>query len=220
MHTSSPRRRGTAAVIGVVSVAVIALSLVGLVALGILRAFDPFGTEEVDRSGATVVERIRDLEEFTAAEGSFTQDVDIEEDARWVPDFIRGERAVIIVSGTVRATVDLGGLDADAVTVDDEAGRIRLVLPEPTLSDAEIDESSARVVSRSRGLLDRVGDLFAENPTDDAELYEAAEDKVNDAARESDLIEQARANTEEWMETFLGAAGFDEVEISWQDRSE
>src|SRR6056297_877796 len=103
MDTPEPRRRWTAALIGVISLAVIAVSLAALVVVGVLRAIDPFGTDEVDRSGATVVEQVRDLEEFTAAEGSFTQDVDIEEDTRFVPDFIRGERAVIIVSGTVRA---------------------------------------------------------------------------------------------------------------------
>ena len=33
----------------------------------------------------------------------------------------------------------------------------------------------------------------------------------------ADLIEEARANTEQWLTTFLGAAGFDTVEITWQD---
>ena len=33
-----------------------------------------------------MLEQIRELEEFTAAEGTFTQDVDLEEDAKYLPE--------------------------------------------------------------------------------------------------------------------------------------
>jgi hypothetical protein len=62
-----------------------------------------------------------------------------------------------------------------------------------------------------------VGDFFSANPTDDAPLYQAAEDKVSAAAAQSDLVEQGRENTEDWLRTFLGAAGFKNVEITWTD---
>ena len=55
----------------------IALCLLGLLVVGVLYVVNPFGDETVDRSGPTVLERIRKLEEFTAAEGTFTQDVDL-----------------------------------------------------------------------------------------------------------------------------------------------
>ena len=51
-----------------------------LVVVGVIATIDPFGSETVDRSGPAVLEQIRELEEFTAAEGNFNQDVDIEED--------------------------------------------------------------------------------------------------------------------------------------------
>ncbi|MHB1137903.1 MAG: DUF4230 domain-containing protein [Microthrixaceae bacterium] len=197
--------------------AALVLCVVALVVVGFLFLFDPFSSETVDRSGPTVLQQIRTLEEFTAAEGSFTQDVDLEEDARYLPDFLKGERVVALVTGTVRATVDFGQLDEDAVQVDESTNTIRLRLPEPVLSDADIDEGSARVISRDRGLMDRVDDFFSANPTEDGPLYQAAEQKVEAAARESDLIDEARQNTEQWLTTFLGAAGFDHVEITWTD---
>ncbi len=196
----------------VVVVVVLAVSVVALIGV---MFFDPFGSETVDRSGPTVLQEIRELEEFTAAEGSFTQDVDLEEDAKFLPSFLSGQRVVALVTGTVRATVDFGQLDEGSVEVSDDGTTIRLTLPDPGLSDADIDESSARVISRERGLVDRVDDFFAGNPVDDAPLYEAAEKKVEAAARDSDLIEEARENTERWLTTFLGAAGFERVEISW-----
>ena len=193
------------------------VALLAVIALVAIVTFDPFASDTVDRSGPTMLEQIRELEEFTAAEGSFTQDVDLEEDARYLPDFLKGERVIAMVTGTVRATVDFSGLDEDAVQVDESTNTIRITLPEPTLSDADIDESSARIISRDRGLLDRADDFFSGNPTDDGPLYQAAEEKVETAARESDLIEEARANTEQWLTTFLGAAGFEHVEITWSD---
>ncbi len=198
-----------------VLVIIVAVLGVAVVFLGGILAFNPFASESVDRSGPTVLQEIRELEEFTAAEGSFTQDVDLEEDAKFLPSFLSGQRVVALVTGTVRATVDFGQLDEDAVEVSDDGTTIRLTLPDPVLSDADIDESSARIISRERGLVDRVDDFFAANPVDDAPLYEAAEEKVERAAKESDLIEEARANTERWLTTFLGAAGFEHVEISW-----
>jgi hypothetical protein len=207
------QRGGLVAVLAVL----LAVALLAVIALVAIVTFDPFASDTVDRSGPTMLEQIRELEEFTAAEGSFTQDVDLEDDARYLPDFLKGERVIAMVTGTVRATVDFSGLDEDAVQVDESTNTIRITLPEPTLSDADIDESSARIISRDRGLLDRADDFFSGNPTDDGPLYRAAEEKVEAAARESDLVEEARANTEEWLTTFLGAAGFEQVEITWSE---
>ena len=196
--------------------ALIAVAVLAVVIVGLIAIVDPFGTETVDRSGPAVLEQMRQLEEFTAAEGTFTQDVDLEEDAPYLPDFLKGERVVALVTGTVRGVVDFGALDDGAVIVDGDRTAIRVQLPDPVLSDVDIEESTARVIARERGLIDRIGDVFSSNPTDDSALYGAAEEKVAAAARESDLIEEARANTERWLRAFLGAAGFEEVEIDWQ----
>ena len=114
-----------------------------------------------------------------------------------------------------KATVDFSGLDEENVTVSDDGTTISLVLPEPELQDADIEESATRIVSRQRGVLDRVGDMISSNPFDDSELYEAAAQKLNNAAAEADLDTTAKENTEEWLETFLGAAGFERVVVSW-----
>ena len=88
-------------------------------------------------------------------------------------------------------------------------------MPTPELGDANIDEANTRVVARSRGILDRIGDVFSGNPFDDSDLYKAANKKLEAAAAKSDLQAQAKANTERWLKTFLGAAGFDTVNINW-----
>ena len=210
-------RNGANPTVFVVAVAVVVVVALGVVAVLAIAAFDPFASETVDRSGPALLVQVRKLEQFTAAEGSFTQDVDIEQDAKYLPDFLAGERVTALVTGTVRATVDFSGLDDDAVAVSEDGRTITLTLPEPVLSDADIEESSARIINRDRGLVDRFDDLISGNPTDDTPLFTEAERKVEKAASESDLVEEARRNTETWLTTFLEAAGFDEVVINWQD---
>jgi hypothetical protein len=204
-------------IVATVSLGIIAVALLGLLAFGVIGALDPFGSETVDRSGPALLQRIRTLEEFTAAEASFTQDVDLQDDANLLPDFIQGERVTALVTGSVRATVDFSQLDDDAVQVSDDRSTIRIRLPQPTLSDPEIDETSTRIVARQRGLLNRIEDAFSSNPFDDAEVYQAAQDKLDDAAADSDVLQQARDNTERWLTTFLQAAGFTNVEVSWTE---
>jgi hypothetical protein len=206
--------RAGLSVLATASLVLIALGLFALVIVGLLSVWDPFGTTTVDRSGPAVLQRIRTLEEFTAAEATFTQDVDIENDS-FLPGFIKGERVTAIVNGTVRATVDFGALGPNAIDVSDDGTTIRITLPDPELTDPEIDEGSARIVSRDRGIVDRIEDVFSGNPTDDTPVYREAEKKLEAAAKESDVIEQARTNTEQWLRTFLGAAGFERVEITW-----
>ncbi len=76
------------------------------------------------------------------------------------------------------------------------------------LSDADIEESTARVIAMDRGLVDRVDDFFAENPTDDTALFRSRRGEDRVGRSRLDLIDQARANTERWQQAFLGAAGF------------
>ncbi len=210
------RTRAGLGIVATASLVLIALGLLALVFVGLLNVWDPFGTTTVDRSGPAVLERIRTLEEFTAAEATFTQDVDLENDS-FLPGFVKGERVTAIVTGSVRATVDFSDLGPNSVKVSDDGTSIQVTLPDPQLADAEIDEGSARIVSRDRGIVDRIEDVFAGNPTDDSPVYQEAEKKLQSAAEKSDVIDQARTNTEQWLRTFLGAAGFDEVQINWAE---
>jgi cytochrome c556 len=114
--------------------------------------------------------KIKELEQFTAAEGQFVQTVDFERDAKYLPSFLKGERVVASVQGNVDATVDFGGLDQDAVKVSDDRRTITLRLPAPELQPADIEESSTKILTRDRGILDRTEDFFASSPTDDTPL--------------------------------------------------
>ncbi len=106
---------------------------------------------------------------------------------------------------------DLGD---DALQVSADGKSVTVHLPEPTLQQAQLDRDSTRVIARDRGVLDRVDDaLTTGNPSDDADLYARAEDKLSEAAAQSDLKAKAQSNTTDLMTKLLTDAGFEHVTV-------
>jgi hypothetical protein len=196
---------GAAAVAAGVGVAVAAGWLPNL--------FDPFAPRQVDRTGPAVLDALDDLSEYHAAQGTYQVLVDVEDDTAWLPASISGERTVLQATGSVDAVVDLSGLDADAIEVSEDGTGVTITVPEARLSDPRIDQGSTRVIDRERGLLDRIGGIFSDTPTDDQDLYVMAESRLSDAASESGLTARAEENTESMLEDLLGPLGFTQVEV-------
>lgn len=173
---------------------------------------NPFKTEEVDRTGPAVLQALADLHEYRAATGSYQVMVDIEEDARYLPSFLKGERTLFLAQGSVDAAVDFSGVGAEAVTVNpDDSVTIRL--PHAQLTKPAVDTAASRVVDRDRGLLDRLGSVFSDSPTGEQALYAVAEPKLRAAADESGLVARAHENTTQMLTRLLGALGFDKVDV-------
>ncbi|MET9969749.1 DUF4230 domain-containing protein, partial [Streptomyces sp. NPDC006356] len=81
---------------------------------------DLFGTETNDRSGPALLQSIQDMSRYDAASGNFQIVVDLEKDAKFLPDAIRGTRTLYVGAGTVDAYVDLGKVGENDVTVNDD----------------------------------------------------------------------------------------------------
>jgi len=207
---------GVAKVVGVIGA--VLLGWVGLHHIGDLipGIGNPFHTEKVDRSGPAVLKALNDLHEYKAASGSYQVMIDIEKDAKYIPSFIKGERTLFLAQGSVDAGVDFSGLGSGAVTVDPDHA-VTITLPHATLSKPVLDTAASHVVNRDRGLLDRIGSAFSDSPTGEQALYAAAEPKLRAAADESALIARADANTTQMLTKFLGALGFDHVNVVFQD---
>lgn len=191
---------------------ILVLGLTRLV--GLLPSFEnPFASEKVDRTQPALLEAIENLAEYRAASGHFQVIIDVEDDTRFVPSFIRGERTVFLAGGTVDASVDFTGLAEGAVERSEDGTAVTVRLPSAHLSEPRIDPERSYVVSRDRGLLDRAGSAFSDNPTSDRELYLQAEQKLSAAAVEAGLTERAEANTRAMLESMLASLGFDEVTV-------
>jgi hypothetical protein len=174
---------------------------------------NPFGRDVVDRSTTPLLVALEDLSEYHAATGTFQVVVDREVDTRYVPSVISGERVSFLATGTADAYVDFSELDTGRVALSPDGNSATIELPAPRLGEVRIDPAESRVLDRDRGLLERVGDAFGDNPVDDTELYALAEDRLAAAATGSDLRDRAEDNTRTMLTSLAGSLGVDEVEV-------
>ncbi len=204
----------------VAALAAVALLIVALIAA--VGSLNPFGSETKDRSGPVLLKSLEDLSQYRAASANMQVVVDVEQDDKLLPSFIRGERTLFVAAGTVDAAVDFSGLskDAGAVKVSDDRKAVTITLPAATLTEARLDPSRSRVYDRDRGITNRVEDVFSDNPGDEQPLYELATRKLSDAAKaDPELRKRAQENTRHMLEGMMRGLGFEQVTVRFQPAS-
>ncbi|KPI08246.1 DUF4230 domain-containing protein [Streptomyces mirabilis] len=201
------------AITAVVLVLVVLFAGLRLAVLPGLR--DLFGTQTHDRSGPALLKSIQDMSRYDAASGNFQVVVDLEKDAKYLPDAIRGTRTLYVGAGTVEAYVDLGSLAKKDVTVDADRTTATLRLPHAFLGKPALDPNRSYAVSKQRGLLDRLGDFFSDNPDSEQAVQKLAVKHIGDAAKDSELTKRAEENTTGMLDGLLRSLGFKEVSVSY-----
>ncbi|GAA2767909.1 DUF4230 domain-containing protein [Streptomyces paradoxus] len=176
---------------------------------------DLFGTDTHDRSGPALLKSIQDISRYDAASGNFQVVVDLEKDAKLLPDAIRGTRTLYVGAGTVDAYVDLGKIGENDVKVNGDRTSATLRLPHAQLGKPALDPDRSYAVSKQRGLFDRLGDLFSDNPNGEQAVQKLAVRHIGDAAKESELTARAESNTTGMLEGLLRSLGFKEVRVSY-----
>jgi hypothetical protein len=78
-----------------------------------------------------------------------------------------------------------------------------------------VDPQESYVASRDRGVLNRLGGVFSDNPTSERELYLAAERKIAVAAQTAGLQKRAEDNTRSMLTGLLGTLGYTDVHIEF-----
>ncbi|MGX1884742.1 DUF4230 domain-containing protein [Streptomyces sp. NPDC055287] len=215
----SPRRSrlpGWAKAAGVLAV-VVALLFAGS-RLSLLPDLDDFfGEETHDRSGPALLKSIQDMSRYEAASGNFQVVVDLEKDAKFLPDAVRGTRTLYVGAGTVGAYVDLGKVGEGQVTVNEDRTAATLRLPHARLGKPALDADRSYAVSKERGLLDRLGDFFSDNPADERAVNRLAARHIGEAAEESELAVRAEKNTTSMLQGLLRSLGFKDVTVHYGD---
>ncbi|MFE9396243.1 DUF4230 domain-containing protein [Streptomyces flavidovirens] len=214
---TSPRRTRLpwwAKVTGVLAV-LLALVFVGSRLSLVPGLDDVFGEETHDRSGPALLKSIQDMSRYEAASGNFQVVVDLEKDAKFLPDAIRGTRTLYVGAGTVGAYVDLGKVGEGQVTVNEDRTAATLRLPHARLGKPALDADRSYAVSKERGLLDRLGDLFSDNPADERAVNRLAARHIGEAAEESELTVRAEKNTTSMLQGLLRSLGFKEVTVHY-----
>ena len=207
------RRGMVGSVVGVAVVLLVAL----LALFGLARLTHwPFGSEERDRSGPAVLTAMRDLSEYHAATGQYQVLIDIQQDAKFLPDIIKGKRTIFLAIGSVDSYVDFRKLGDDAVSVSSDRKSVSITLPRAQLSKPNVDPDQSRVLNQDLGLIDRLGNLFSDQPNpQNQQMYQVAEQRLADAARQVGLQKRAEDNTRATLDKLMRSLGFTTVDITF-----
>lgn len=207
------RRGVVGSVVGVAVVLLVAL----LALFGLARLTHwPFGSEERDRSGPAVLTAMRDLSEYHAATGQYQVVIDIQQDAKFLPDIIKGKRTIFLAIGSVDSYVDFRKLGDDAVSVSPDRKSVSITLPRAQLSKPNVDPDQSRVLNQDLGVIDRLGNLFSDQPNpQNQQMYQLAEQRLADAARQVGLQKRAEDNTKATLDKLMRSLGFSTVDITF-----
>ncbi len=177
---------------------------------------NPFGTETKDRSQPAVLRSIERLTEYRAATANLEVIVDVEEDGI-LPSFLQGEKTLLVAAGRVDASVDFRNLGSRGLRVSEDRRSVTITLPPARLEEARVDLERSRVFDRDRGLLDRIGSVFQDNPSNERELLLLAERKLAAAAAsDRGVLQAAERNTRAMLESLMRGLGFERVTVRFQ----
>ncbi|MEO5679968.1 MAG: DUF4230 domain-containing protein [Acidimicrobiales bacterium] len=200
-----------------VTVLLVTLAAVGfgvVAGLKAMRPENPLRERTVDRSSPALLKSLTDLAELHAAEGRYQVIVDLEKDTRYVPALVKGTRTVYSATGRVDALVDMSAMGPGAVRV--EGSTVHVTVPAVQLAPPALDLAQSRVLSRNRGLLDRIGSAVGEEANPDQKLLVLAEGKVGRAATEDlELRQRAQVNARTTIANLIRSLGFSDVVVEF-----
>jgi hypothetical protein len=155
-----------------------------------------------------VVEGIQRLNELATVKYTTQVLVTEEENAEFLeqplPEFLTGERVLLVAVGELEAGVDLDELGPEDVRVTGDT--VYIDLPAARILDSSLDEDKTRLYDRDRGVLKiRGNDELIE------EARREAEDRMVEAARDNDILAKAQDNAESSIRTLITSLGYDEV---------
>ena len=123
----------------------------------------------------------------------------------FLPDFLVGDKLLLVAHGEVIAGVDFDQLKAGDVSVKGDSVQVRL--PAPQVLTTRIDNGRTRIYSRTTGLLVNA-DLNLES-----QVRQAAEQQITQAALSDGILGKARQNARTSVTALLYGLGFHTVDV-------
>jgi len=159
-----------------------------------------------------VIASIQRLQRLETVNYTMDKIVEGAKESTFLPDFLAGDRLLLVVHGNVIAGVDLGKLQPSDVTIsmpngDPHNNSVRVKMPPPEIFIATIDNAGTHVYSRATGL------LVPEDPNLETETREKAIEQVRQAAIDGGILNKAKANARATLTTLLQGLGFKQIII-------
>jgi hypothetical protein len=159
----------------------------------------------LDSSLPTVVSKIQQLQRLETVTYTMDKVVDGSRENAYLPDFLAGDKLLLIVHGQVIAGIDLSQLRPSDVQI--RGRRIQVHLPQAEVFTTTLDNSRTRVFSRETGL------LVAADPNLESEVRAKAQQDLQQAALDDGILETARKNAAATVTTMLLGLGFEQVQV-------
>jgi hypothetical protein len=173
---------------------------------------NPVKEKTVDRTGPAILKSLSDLSDYHASTGEYEVMVDLEKDVKYVPSVIAGEKVIYQAVGSVDGVVKLSELDAESAKLG-KGRSVTVTVPHAEVGDVVLDLERSKVVSRKRGITDRLASVISDNPTSEKGAQLAGRRKLAAAARQSELRQRAERNTRVFLTELLKAAGATKVTV-------
>jgi Protein of unknown function (DUF4230) len=210
-------RRTTAIAALIVAAALGAVVITGI--WKVVGAFkSPLATQRVDRTTPALMLALTDMARVEGSSATFQVVVDVQDEAKYVPKALKGERIIYLAQGTASGTVDLSKVTTTSITADEVAKTVTIVVPHAEVSNLRIDLTKSKVLSHERGLLDRIGGAVGEAPPMHPDLVARAEQELKKTAAESELRTRAEENTRLLLTRIANGLGFTTVTVEFGQR--
>ena len=163
------------------------------------------GGSSIDISRPTVVQQIQQLQRLETVVYSMEKIVTGAQNSKFLPEFLVGDRLLLIVHGDVTAGIDLAALDPASVKIDGKS--VSINLPEPMVFATRIDNAKTRVYTRETGL------LSTPDPQLESEVRREAERQLTQAALDGGILKTAATNAQTTLTSLLHGLGFETVNL-------
>lgn len=160
---------------------------------------------KIDVSQPTVVNKIQQLQRLETVVYTMDKVVSGERENPILPNFLTGDRLLMIVHGEVVAGMDFSELKSGDVAVDDR--KVILRLPSAMVFSTRIDNQRTKVYSRQTGLLVPV------DPNLETQVRQEAERQLQQAALLDGILKTANTNARSTLMSLLQGLGFERVEF-------
>jgi len=162
-------------------------------------------TLTIDVSQPTVVDRIQRLQRLETVVYTMDKIVTGARENPIFPDFLAGDRLLMLVHGEVVGGIDFANLKPGDVKVDGK--QIHLHLPAPQIFSTRIDSAKTRVYSRQTGL------LVPSDPNLETQVRQEAELQLREAAMAEGILRNAQQNGMSTITSLLQGLGFEGIEF-------
>ena len=162
-------------------------------------------TISIDVSQPTVVEKIQRLQRLDTVVYTMDKLVTGAKENPLLPDFLTGDRLLLMVHGEVVAGIDFANLKASDVHVDGK--QVRLHLPASEVFSVRLDSAKTRVFSRQTGL------LVPTDPNLETQVRQEAERQMQEAALADGVLRTAQQNAGSTISSLLQGLGFEKVDF-------